>query len=138
MENLFELLEHDHERITELLSEVTVETDEDQLDDLFNQLLEELDGHMEREEEHLYPAMERNEATMPLVQEAYEEHDRARQLADEMSDLAFTNPRWTTLLRELREQLGHHVTFEENEIFPRLHTLFSPAQLDDFFRKMTQ
>lgn len=136
MENLFELLEHDHERIVELLSEVSVESDEDLLDDLFNQLLEELENHMEREEEHLYPSMERNEATMALVQEAYEEHDRARQLADEMSDLAFSNARWKGLLRELKEQVGHHVTFEENEIFPRLHNLYSPAQLDDFFRKM--
>lgn len=138
MENIFDILERDHERITELLSEVSVETDEDQLDDLFNQLLEEMDDHMEREEEHLYPSMERNEATMALVQEAYEEHDRARQLADELAELSYTNSRWTGLFTELKEAMGHHIGFEEHQVFPKLQRLYSPEQLNEFARKMQQ
>ena len=137
MEKLFQLLESDHERITELLSEILTETDADLLDDLFEQFLEELERHMEREEEHLYPDLEKNEATMTLVQEAYEEHDRARQLVDDLSELPPGNSRWRTLLQELNEQVGHHIHFEEHRIFPRLHSLFTPERLDEVFLRMT-
>lgn len=129
MEKLFELVTHDHEALTDILDELTRETDEEQAEELLDRLLEGLESHMEREEEHLYSILEES-AFRDLASESYDEHDRMRQITEDLTEAALLSGRWKGILRELREAVVQHFTQEEGTVFERVRELTAPGQLE--------
>lgn len=129
MEKLFELVTRDHEELIDVLDELTRETDEEQAEELLDQLLEDLESHMEREEEHFYPLLEES-GFRDLATASYDEHDRMRQISEDLTEAALLSGRWKGILRELREVVVQHFTLEEGTVFERVRELIAPGRLE--------
>jgi len=80
-----------------------------------------LRGHMELEEEVVYPAME--PVTGPeTVQEGVTEHGLAREGIDKLVGFAPDAPGFAAALEMVKAGIQHHVEEEEGEVFPQLRS----------------
>src|SRR5436853_1609776 len=124
-----ELLVKDHEAMIEMIEKLE-NTDIEQLKtadvnstaiysikDLVKKLHNALTHHRQKEEQVFYPALEGFSDTRILVEQFYQEHQRAEQLLAGLHDLNPTNLVWKTKLSELRDSLKQHIEREVNELF---------------------
>jgi hemerythrin-like domain-containing protein len=112
------LLEADH-RTVEALFDKIENANGDARTALIDELADSLRGHMELEEQVLYPAMQPVTGD-ESVQEANTEHELARKTLAEMLNLAPDKPGFGAALESVKAGIEHHVEEEEGEIFPKL------------------
>jgi hemerythrin-like domain-containing protein len=145
--NIVELLKEDHreaEELIERLEETDFDSDEEEFDIiespdlLFTQLKAALTLHTQVEEQILYPAMRKFEATADLIPEAMEEHQQVDQILEEMTALSATDQEFQARLEELKDSLAHHIEDEEDELFPKAEELCSAERLEEMGRQMQQ
>jgi len=148
MMDAIELLKHQHEEALGMIARL--KSDEEMTEgsrlELFDKLKEALTLHTKMEEELFYPALEHFEETRSLVAESYQEHRRLDQLLQKMSGLkggrsseAATNQGsvdWPSLLDELRTDVMHHVSEEENELFPKARKLLTRDRIQEMGDRM--
>ena len=113
---LFDLLKQDHKKFKDLFEEIEDDEMETQ-QDLFSQIQEELEMHMEGEEKFFYPALEESEDTKEKVLESYEEHHVTKMVLGEFGGMAQDDERWKAKVKVLKELVEHHIEEEEKEIF---------------------
>ncbi len=113
---LFDLLKQDHEKVKDLFEEIE-DGDMEAQEDLFSQIQEELEMHMEGEEKFFYPALEESEDTKEKVLESYEEHHVTKMVLGEFGGMAQDDERWKAKVKVLKELVEHHIEEEEKEIF---------------------
>lgn len=148
--NAIELLTRDHQEATMLLDELE-NADTDQLEtadenttavrghqDTFRKLKNALTMHTQMEEQIFYPALEGFDETRALVEEAYQEHQGVDELLEELSALNPTDEDWANKIEELRENLDHHISEEENEMFPKAEEILGQEELQKLGRQMEQ
>lgn len=115
------LLMEDHQRVRDLLGRILATTAE-QVDprlQLFSLLKQELEIHTQIEEDVFYPIMDRQGADEhEQVVDALDEHRAIRDLLTEMDDIDPSDPLWRAKAAELHDCIEHHVSDEENELFP--------------------
>jgi TolA-binding protein len=115
---LFDLLKEDHDRVKGLFEQIEdSEDDAESREELFSQIREDLEIHMEGEETYLYPALEEHEDTKELALEAYEEHHVAKTVLSEVIELDQEDERWKAKMKVLKELIEHHIQEEEGELF---------------------
>jgi hemerythrin-like domain-containing protein len=114
------LLEADH-RTVEALFEQIKSAKGDARTPFIDELATSLRGHMELEEQVLYPAME-PVTGKETVEEATTEHQLARKTLAEMLNLAPDKPGFEAALESVKAGIEHHVEEEENEVFPKLRS----------------
>lgn len=145
--NAIELLREDHREALELLEQMenlegNLEDDEEEIEtaptQLFNQLKNALTLHTQLEEQIFYPAMREFEETRDLIGEAIEEHHNVDQILEEMSMLSPADDDFQNQLEELKESLEHHISEEEDELFPKAEELCGQKRLDEMGRQMQQ
>jgi hemerythrin superfamily protein len=112
------ILERDH-RLVEKLFDGIEKADGAERQPLIDQLATSLRGHMELEEQVVYPAME------PVVghehvEEGNAEHQLARKGLDDMIAMAPDQPGFGAALDSVKGGVSHHVDEEENDVFPKL------------------
>jgi hemerythrin superfamily protein len=111
----------DHREVTALLDELLTTTAADTRRDMADTAITELVRHSVAEEMYVYPAMREH---LPdgeqVVQHDIEEHKDLERTMKELEGCAADDPRFSALVSELRGQLHHHATDEENEQFPEL------------------
>jgi hemerythrin superfamily protein len=112
------LLEADHRAAEDLIGEIR-EAEGDEKMGLLRTLESELRGHMQIEEQVLYPAMVPVTGEEP-VEEGTNEHDVARTALEEVLRLAPDEPGFPSALDALEAALEHHVEDEEEDVFPKL------------------
>jgi hemerythrin superfamily protein len=86
---------------------------------MIDELVTALRGHMQLEEQVLYPKMARVTGD-EAVQEANNEHQLARKGLDDLMSLAPDEPGFGAALEAVKAGIEHHVREEENEVFPKL------------------
>jgi hypothetical protein len=126
--DIYALIENDHRTVEELFAKLEETDSARQRERLFEQLKAELLRHKEVEERTFYAALSTLPEISDLIEEAMEEHVDAEELLQELEGLDPEEDEWAATLLELREEVEHHVTAEEGEIFAGARKLLSEEQ----------
>jgi len=126
-----DLLKKQHRKVEQLFAKIEASGSADAVEELANELA----AHMAIEQEILYPAISSVDAER--VAESFEEHAVAelelkRLLRTSEEDEAAFKARVVTL----KELIGHHVTEEEEELFPKVEKKMARETLDDLAERM--
>lgn len=131
------LILNDH-RIVEMLFDAYAQTtDQDMKVRLVAQMIEELSVHAVAEEQELYPVMRRH---LPdgdeLVEHALSEHDEAKEVLAELEQMRPSDPAFDQKVRELMEEVRHHLEEEEREHLAKLRDALSEEDLRELGRRL--
>jgi hemerythrin-like domain-containing protein len=104
---------------------------------LFDQIRYQLMIHTQVEEEILYPAM-RNYGIVvdSKVDEAYREHQRIKDLLNDLGTMDPLSDSFDLKLQDLRNTIHHHVDEEENEMFRMLRERFTTERQEELGRRI--
>lgn len=118
-----ELLEQQHRQVEDLFDALLSadEDDSERRQEIFDQLADALAGHTIIEEQLFYPVAQRIDDE--LIQESLAEHLEVKRMLAELLDLDPSDDAFEAKVQELKEAVEHHVSEEENGLFPevRLH-----------------
>lgn len=125
------MLESDHRRLEDLLKqgEETTARAVKKRTALLRTLTTELTMHELIEEKVLYPALKAHPETRAIVLEGYEEHHVADLIVGELHGLARDNDQWGATFKVLKENIEHHITEEEGEMFRTARAVLSREDL---------
>ena len=114
------LLERDHRRFEKLLKngEATTERAKKGRRQILDTLTAELAVHEALEEKLVYPALEPHGEAHDLVLESFQEHHVADIVVKELHDVAADDEQWGAKFKVLKENISHHISEEENKLFP--------------------
>lgn len=122
--NIFEALRQDHEK-QRLLLKILVETHGDTAArrEYFDELKDELERHATAEERHFYIPLMDDDKAVELSRHGIAEHHEIDELVEKLHDTEFSSPAWLRFLKQLKEQVEHHLDDEE-QAFSRLPDAF--------------
>ena len=132
--DVLEHLEEEHRKVEQLIAELEGTTTAAQREPILADLGDALAKHMDVEEERLYPIVaERLDEDVALRANA--EHDTARNDLIRLVDDS-DRPEFIATLAKFKEDLAHHVSEEENYIFPnlRMNAAHDIADLGDLHK----
>lgn len=112
------LLEADHRQVEDLLEQIE-NAEPEARRPLIDELVTSLRGHMELEEQVVYPAMEPITGAEE-VQEGINEHDLVREGIESLVGMGPDEPGFAAALDMVKAGIQHHVEDEEGEVFPQL------------------
>jgi iron-sulfur cluster repair protein YtfE (RIC family) len=116
--DVLEHLEEEHRKVEQLIADLESTTTAAQREPILADLGDALAKHMDVEEERLYPIVaERLEED--VARRANADHDTARDDLVRLVNHA-DRPEFVSTLAKFKEDLAHHVSEEENYIFPNL------------------
>ena len=114
-------LASDHREALALLDRLASSNDPGERRDLADTVIAEVVRHAVAEEMYVYPAMREH---LPdgeqAVKHDIEEHKQLEKTMKQLEAADAAEPRFDSLVREMTEQLRHHVHDEETEQFPQL------------------
>jgi hemerythrin-like domain-containing protein len=116
------LLLDDHKRVRKLFKQFDKMKEDAQpaeKEALARQICEELKLHTEVEEQIFYPAVRRAIKEQDMLDEALVEHASAKDLIAQIEDGDPADDMWNARVSVLGEYVDHHVTEEEEEMFPK-------------------
>ena len=135
--NAIELLKQDHDKVDRLFQKVKA-TEEDQHQELFEQIKQELEVHTHIEETIFYPKIKEEKELEDIVLEGIEEHHQVKMFLRELSSLADDSEKFEPKLKVLMEDVTHHVQEEEGEMFPKIEKIFDESTLEELGKKMEE
>ena len=114
------LLQTDHRRFEQLLKEGedTTERAVKGRRELLDTLTKELTVHEAIEEQLLYPALRPHTEAHDVVLEGIEEHHVADIIIKELHQVRKDAEKWGAKFKVLKESVEHHISEEENKMFP--------------------
>lgn len=122
------ILESDHRTVEDLFSKIERAKGSDRTP-FITELAEALKGHMELEEQVVYPALEPVVGMEPIT-EGETEHQLARKTLADVERLAPDDPGFGAALEALKAGIEHHVEEEEQEVFPKARSKGERALAD--------
>jgi hemerythrin superfamily protein len=134
MAGAVQLLKDDHKTVEDLFAryEAAGEDATEEKRQIRDRIVKELSVHAYIEEEVFYPATkEARKETEEMVQEALEEHSKAKNMLRKLSTLDPDDSEFDELMRHLVTDVRHHVEEEENEMFPKVSESLSSQELSD-------
>jgi len=120
---IFDLLRRDHKKVKQAFrkfSDLDIEQDREQAQQLVTQTCAEIEVHADIEEELFYPAARQALKDTMVIAEAEVEHSGARMLIGELKELEPDDEAFAASFNVLGEYLKHHIREEENELFEQL------------------
>jgi len=133
MMTAIDILTKDHRKVAALFDEIERADDRGSI---FRQIFDELTVHSEAEETFFYPELELSSETSGEVAHSYHEHKEVKEL---LADLAARDPNdaeFMSVMKELRQNVEHHVQEEEGELFPKAVEVLGEAKLADIGTKI--
>lgn len=127
--DVFQILRTDHQEVSKLMDKIK-DANDPQKQQLFSQLQEELNNHMNLEERFFYPKLEEIEDLADLVQDSYADHDDIRQILQQMNEQDFNSEEWQANCEALEDTKDDHIDVEEEEIFPQAMELVDASVLN--------
>jgi hypothetical protein len=114
------LLQTDHRRVEQLLKEGEDSTERavKGRGELLDTITRELTVHEAIEEQILYPALRPHAEAHDLVLESIEEHHVADIVIKELHEVRKNAEQWGAKFKVLKENIEHHISEEENKLFP--------------------
>ncbi|WP_292727763.1 hemerythrin domain-containing protein [Methanoculleus sp.] len=136
-QNVIDILKQEHEMVLSQLSELSSKGTSNR-EQKYNSLKENLIPHMVGEEQAVYPRlMESGMQEMAL--EAIEEHNAVKTLLSQL-DSASTSKEdvWVAKLTVIQENVKHHISEEEEKIFPKMQQKMSSDDLSNLGSKFEE
>ena len=135
-----ELLKTDHRRFENLLKEgeATTERAKKGRREILKALTSELNVHEAIEEKVLYPALEPHAEAHDVVLEGTQEHHVADIQIKELHDVATNDEQWGAKFKVLKESIEHHISEEENRMFPAARGVLPKEELLALGARMRQ
>lgn len=136
------LLKNDHQKVRQLLSQLTEEESADKRQTLLDQIAVELEAHTAIEEEIFYPAFRKageQHDDEKMYFEAMEEHRAAGDLV--LPDLKGTQPdseKFGGRAKVLKELIEHHAEEEEKDMFKRARRAMGSTQLRELGQRLAE
>lgn len=132
------LLLDDHKKVKKLFKDFESEKDESAKEKLAQEACMELTVHAQIEEEIFYPFLrEQNpEAFGDLLNEAKVEHASAKDLIAQIQGSSMAEELYEAKVTVLGEYVQHHVTEEEDELFPKV--IAQKIELRDILAPLTE
>jgi hemerythrin-like domain-containing protein len=128
-----ELIKEDHRRVEALFEEYEAFGEDAyiQKGELVEAIIDELEAHTEMEETIAYPVFRDAADTEgeKKVEEAYAEHDVAKNIMDELKSLDPQDPQFAAKVQVLKESIEHHVEEEETDLLPSAEENVSPEEM---------
>jgi iron-sulfur cluster repair protein YtfE (RIC family) len=132
--DVLDQLEEEHIRVEMLFFQWKLSRTEASKKRIFDKLKESLLFHIHREESLFYPACAKIPELKLLINENYEEHRHIKVLLKELSGMSQTAERTASKMRVLLQEVEHHVTEEENGLFPQVRALMKKGQFNKLSR----
>lgn len=129
--DIYERLKADHETQKDLaakLAETSGDTDERR--ELFEALRSEAEAHAAAEEQTFYAALIATPEGQEKARHSVSEHKEAADHLGELSEVDMASPAWLPKLKQLREELEHHIEEEEGEVFRLARKLWDEARAE--------
>lgn len=135
-----EVLIHDHREVEEMFGKIEgLPPGDSDRKNLAEQVIIELVRHSVAEEQYLYPATrEWIDGGDEIADKETAEHAEAEQLMKEIENREADDPEFDRLIGTLMSEVRHHIEEEEGDLFFRLKTSVSPAQLEELGAKIEQ
>lgn len=132
MNQLYELLEHDHREVKRMFKEAVEKEDTSK----YNQIKKELEIHFEGEEKYFYP--EAKKVDEELVQHGIKEHEEAKGMIKDLDKLDKGDTQFMTKLKELKDAVEHHIKDEEEKLFPETQKEISDNKSTEIAKKIEE
>lgn len=130
-----ELLKSQHEEVKDLFERIESTKSQEEKNRLFEELATNLVAHDAIEREIFYPACEKKMGMTKLLGEALVEHGVV-EFSLHLADSARGGSDFEHKMKVLSEMVDHHVTEEEEELFPKVDKALGP-ELEALAAKMT-
>ena len=135
--DILEHLEEEHRKVETMIADLESTRTIDQRQPILAELGDSLSKHMDVEEERIYPLVA-EQIGSSKAREAQREHDTARDDVAQLLEQADSDG-FAAALAQFKNDISHHVSEEENELFPQLRekapseiaALGDPEQLED-------
>lgn len=126
---IFEALRQDHEK-QRLLLKILVETHGDTAArrEYFDDLKAQLAHHATAEERHFYVPLMEHDSAVDLSRHGIAEHHEIDELVEKLAGTDFSSSAWLHYLKQLKEQVEHHLDDEEQEFFQVAGRILSNKQ----------
>jgi len=134
---LFELLKRDHRQVEKWMTQIE-DGAESEREDRFTTLQDALEKHMQLEEKHFYPQLQKVNQLKGLAADAVEEHEKVKSFLSQLEDLDVDDDEWISTFSEMREGILHHVQDEEKKIFPGCTQYMKAQLLQEIGEKCTE
>jgi len=128
-QNVIELLKQEHEMVLSQLSELSSKGTSGR-EQKYSSLKENLIPHMIGEEKALYPKLEEDSDMGDMALEAIEEHNAVKTLLSQLDNSSTSEEDvWVAKLKVIEENVEHHISEEEEKIFPQMQQKLSIDEL---------
>lgn len=130
--NALTLLKQDHQNIESLFKRFEHAEDSQERKEISEKILEHLSIHAAIEEQVFYPAVRAKLVDeTPALLEALEEHHVTKLSLTEIEKLPASAERLPAKVRVLIESVRHHISEEEDGLFPKVRDSFTVQELDE-------
>ena len=126
-----ELLEQQHEEVTQMLNELKESSPGSERNETFKMLQHSLLAHMVIEEELLYPVVASRAEEGEPIAEGYEEHSGARVSMSRCARALKEDDLFKVRIGVLKELISHHVNQERESILPETQKVMNDDERDE-------
>ena len=128
-QNVIDILKQEHEMALSMLSELASKGISGR-EQKYESLKENLMPHMIGEEQALYPRLKEEAEMRDMVIESIEEHGAVKTLLGQLDSASSSEEdSWVAKLKVIQENVDHHISEEEDEIFPQMQQKMSNDEL---------
>ncbi|BBL68949.1 hemerythrin domain-containing protein [Methanoculleus chikugoensis] len=127
-QNVIDILKQEHEMVLSQLSELS-STGTSNREQKYTTMKKNLISHMIGEEQAVYPKL-MDSGMKEIALESIEEHNAVKTLLSQL-DSASTSEEdvWVAKITVIQENVKHHISEEEEHIFPEMQQKMSSAEL---------
>lgn len=132
------LLKRDHETVKKLFK--TIDKGKADQEEIFEQIRMALEVHTTIEEEIFYPAVAKMESPSGKeeVREAKHEHATVKKLLQKIARMGPDDEKFEASLKELEQDVEHHVEVEETKIFPDVKKHMEDTTLSELAQQLSE
>jgi hypothetical protein len=118
MASAVRIIRQDHKKVAGLFKKFDQATTSAAKKRIVHKVVKALDMHAQLEEEIFYPAVRKQLGEEEMLEEAYNEHQQAKEILRELEAMDVEDERLQPKFSELIECVQHHVEEEEGELLP--------------------
>lgn len=127
-QNVIDILKQEHEMVLSQLSELSSKGTSNR-EQKYNSLKENLMPHMIGEEQAVYPKLMES-GMQEIALESIEEHNAVKSLLSQLDSASMSEEDvWVAKITVIQENVKHHISEEEEEIFPKMQQKMSSDEL---------
>lgn len=139
-QDIYATLIEQHRETSDLMQklEKTSTDDKKTRQDLFLELYTALGSHTVAESRTLYDRLAQFNEMADTIRDDEQEHDEVNRLLEELREMEPDDEQWMDTLETLQKNVEHHVSEEENELFPKARQLLDAQEAENLQGRFEQ